>query len=293
MILQINNISFDSILWFCAAGKSFFLGISLLIVSALLSFMKRKPVAKYIVLLFSVCGLLAIVLSATPMNIFLLLIWLTLFILTLLCQKRKAIYFGLFVFVSLFIVALEMPYHQTKMFSIESYKAIYVIGDSVSAGMGNKDEKTWPVLLSEELDIPVINLSIAGATVHSALKQQAPKVTGENNLIFLEIGGNDLLNFNSPKDYEESLTELIQCLDTSSNKILWFELPLLPQYYSYGKIQRKLAKQLNIDLIPKFVLATAFNSKDATLDGIHLTPKGHEIMKQQIQKLIQRERRLP
>ena len=295
-MLCLWNISFDSILWFCASGKCFFAGAILLIFTAIIHLETQNKTLLYGIHLLYVGAILAIILSSTPLPVIIYLLWLIVFIgwqIARTKQKHTFLALCIFIGISSTVVFIELPWHFANKISVDKIQQIYVIGDSISAGMGNKDEKTWPVLLSEELDAPVINLSVAGATVNSALKRQVPKITGKNNFVFLEIGGNDLLNFNSPKEYEENLREIIQCLKASSHKILWFELPLLPQYYSYGKIQRKLAKQLNVDLIPKSVLATVFGTEGATSDGIHLAHKGHELMKQQIQKLIQTERRVP
>ena len=176
-------------------------------------------------------------------------------------KNKKQTVFKVFLIAFTLIVALwELPFHILPSISIDNINCTYVIGDSISAGMGDKDEQTWPVLLSEELDINIINLSMAGATAGSALKRQVPKVLGKENLVLLEIGGNDLLNYNSPEEYERSLTEIIKHLQESSSHCVWFELPLLPQYYIYGRIQRKLASKYSVTLIPKSALTSVFNN---------------------------------
>ena len=67
-----------------------------------------------------------------------------------------------------------------------------MIGDSISAGIGNRDEQTWPKILRQKYKIEVIDVSVAGATVNSALKHQANQVKSDNSIVLLEIGGNDL-----------------------------------------------------------------------------------------------------
>lgn len=291
-MLCFGNISFESILWFCASGESFFAGVCLLILTLFIHSGTQRKVSLYGVYFLYIFALLAIILSSTPLHPLFYILWLSLFIvwqIAVAFKKYKTVLLGFLVAMSLMSMLLELPWQLSKQIPIYASGQIYVIGDSISAGMGNKDEKTWPILLSEELQIPTINLSIAGATAGSALKQQVPKVLGEGNLVLLEIGGNDMLNYNSPEEYERSLTEIIQHLQGSSSQIVWFELPLLPHYYIYGRIQRKLARKHNITLIPKLVLASVFSTLDATSDGMHLTPKGHEVMAHEIHKLIRKQ----
>ncbi len=285
-MLQFGNISFDSILWFCACGKSFFFGLLLLVIAMIIP--SKKIWMKYLSYLLRTLGLLFVVLSSTPLHPLFYVLGLILLLGSSFKSKRQVYFKMLFMFFAFLLTFIEIPFHILPDVSTSDADRIYVVGDSISSGMGNKDEKTWPVLLSEKLHIATENLSIAGATAESALKQQVPKVSGKGNLVFLEIGGNDLLNYNSPEKYETALTEIIQQFQASSNQIVWFELPLLPQYYPYGRIQRKLARKYDITLIPKSVMANVFGTLGATSDGMHLTPNGHEMMAHEIYKLIQK-----
>jgi hypothetical protein len=47
---------------------------------------------------------------------------------------------------------------------------VYVVGDSLSAGIGGNIE-TWPKLLSRRNDVVVHDLSVPGADVATALRQ--------------------------------------------------------------------------------------------------------------------------
>jgi lysophospholipase L1-like esterase len=60
--------------------------------------------------------------------------------------------------------------------------------------------------------------------------------------------------------------------------IVMFELPLPPLCNEYGRIQRRLASEYGVCLIPKRVLARVLTGNGATLDSIHLSRRGHEQM---------------
>ncbi len=64
-----------------------------------------------------------------------------------------------------------------------------------------------------------------------------------------------------------------------------FELPLLPLTNSFGRSQRSLAKTFGVTLIPKRVLVGVFETKEATLDGLHLTQIGHDELARKVQKI--------
>ncbi|MHC5158097.1 MAG: hypothetical protein ACYSOZ_08400, partial [Planctomycetota bacterium] len=63
-MLQFGTISFDSIFWFCASGKSFFLGLFLLVIAMIIPSEKKRT--RYFVYLPRTLGLLFVFLSSTP-----------------------------------------------------------------------------------------------------------------------------------------------------------------------------------------------------------------------------------
>jgi acyl-CoA thioesterase-1 len=75
-------------------------------------------------------------------------------------------------------------------------------------------------------------------------------------------------------------------LAAGNNQIVMFELPLLPFFNDFGKAQRSLAKKHNVILMPKHYLTDVFGLKDATLDGLHLSQKGHDALANSIYGLF-------
>jgi lysophospholipase L1-like esterase len=65
-----------------------------------------------------------------------------------------------------------------------------------------------------------------------------------------------------------------------------FELPLAPWHIGYGRIQRKLAAEFGVTLVPKSFLADIFRTKGATVDLAHLSPEGHKIMADKVWFLL-------
>ena len=58
-----------------------------------------------------------------------------------------------------------------------------------------------------------------------------------------------------------------------------FELPpLLPHRIEVGRIQRQLAWQYGVQLIPRRKLLGVLAGEESTTDSIHLSPTGHQRM---------------
>jgi acyl-CoA thioesterase I len=64
------------------------------------------------------------------------------------------------------------------------------------------------------------------------------------------------------------------------------ELPLLPIEQAYGAAQRRQAKKFGVRLIPKHYFAAVLRQSDATIDGLHLSAKGHKRMAEMIWNII-------
>jgi len=170
---------------------------------------------------------------------------------------------------------------------------VYIIGDSISAGIGGKDERPWPWIFRDEYGVEVNDLSVAGATVTSALSQ-AQQIDGSTSLtagrpeamVFIEIGGNDLFE-NTPYNlFEEGLSQILQEVTESGRLVVMLELPLRPRDIRYGRVQRRLAEKYGVVLVPKHFFAGIFATKGATIDLVHLSPAGHQLMAEKVWDLL-------
>jgi acyl-CoA thioesterase I len=178
---------------------------------------------------------------------------------------------------------VELPYHLLPRLPKLGQPPVYVIGDSVTAGLGTK-EQTWPDLLPSSVEVH--SLAGPGATTASALKDQCQRLPPEGGLVIVEIGGNDLLGETPAAQFERDLGQLFTRINAPGRTILMFELPLPPLCNEYGRIQRRLAARHHVRLIPKRVFIGVLSSGDATLDSIHLTATGHEEMAAAVWKIV-------
>jgi acyl-CoA thioesterase-1 len=147
-----------------------------------------------------------------------------------------------------------------------------VIGDSISSGL-DVTSPAWPTIFQQITGVPVKNLSKPGAGVIDS-RAMAERITPDDRIVLIEIGGNDLLSGTPSVEFGRNLDRLLSKLAAPERTIVMFELPLLPNKVAYGRIQRRLASRYSVWLIPKHYFVEVLGGSNATLDGLHLSRNG-------------------
>ena len=182
-------------------------------------------------------------------------------------------------------VAMEVPFHWTPMLPRLGNPPVEVVGDSLSAGIGERAEQPWPAVLERRHEVAVHNHAMAGATAALA-RHQAERVTDPGVLVVVAIGGNDVLGGTPPDTFARAIDALLVKLHADGRTVVMLELPLPPFANAYGAAQRRLAGRHRVQLVPKRVMMGVLTSPGATVDTIHLSQKGHELMAQAIWRVI-------
>jgi acyl-CoA thioesterase-1 len=277
-----------------ANGNIFFVGMGMVVGSLALCLLRNGRLVKSLMTISWLLGILFVILSATPLPPWIYVVWLafclTGFIaLNLLANRGLALgcrrlIAAICVVPSLVLVFLELSYHLTPSVMVSSTQPVFVIGDSISAGIGS-NERAWPEVLGDRSHLKVTNLAQAGAGVSAALKQAA-RIDQPNALVFVEIGGNDLLGGTDIHTFHEQLEQLLGKVCASGNQVIMFELPLFPFRNSFGAEQRRLAREHHVTLLPKKCLTRVFGMEGGTLDGLHLSQAGHDALAGEIQAML-------
>jgi len=276
-------------------GNIFFFGTTIILITPLMSMLARGKVWAFISRILVVTGILFVTLSSTPLPIWLYFLW-GIPVLFFLSDKDYRIKVGtrhihttpsLILLFSFTAIALELPHHLRPHIDIEHPGKLYVIGDSISAGVGN-NIITWPTLLQRQFNVEVANYSEAGLKLEGAIRwaEKLERVYPDDCLILLEIGGNDILGKTDVHTFEHNLQELLKLVSGPSRTVILLELPLPPFYNRYGKAQRTLAAKHDAILIPKRYFAGVAGRPGSTIDGLHLSQVGHQIMAEMIWSII-------
>jgi acyl-CoA thioesterase I len=275
-------------------GTSFFVGLILTAAACAARLRQVHIKTGRVLAAISLAGAVLVVLSGTPSPLGAQWVWLVylLVILVILDRPpssrpalgtRRAALLG-FLAISLGMGMWELRYHRSPRLDIGPNQTIYVIGDSISAGM-RPQEKPWPLVLADISGVRVVNLALAGATTETALSQ-AKQVKNPNAVVIIEIGGNDLLGDTDARTFRDNLDRLLAGLSTDQHRLVMFELPLPPLSNSYGQAQRDLARIYGVRLIPKRYMTRIIGMKNGTLDGLHLSQAGHNAMAASVRALL-------
>lgn len=284
--------SLDPIIFFVGSGLAFFVGVACILVglTSLVESGRAVSLARNLAVLV---GGILVAISAAPLEwwwyalaasvtgVWLPVEW---------CKRllpRRALVAARVAVLAVWLLALglEVPYHVTPGLPPLDRPSLLLIGDSVSAGISDADKGTWPKRLAQQHSVDVVDCSRMGATVKSA-RQQAATLGDKPGLVLLEIGGNDLLGTMSADQFEEQLDLLLANVCRPDRTVLMLALPLPPLTNRFGLIQRRLARKHDVLLIPQRVFAGLLTTPGATIDGIHLTPRGHQHMADTVWELI-------
>jgi acyl-CoA thioesterase-1 len=274
-----------------ANGNLFFVGSVIIVAALFLRLWFEGRILGLVLRIGYIAGIVFVIFSATPLPIWLYCLWFGLCVAAAwivfsnkFSFQRKMLLSFTVSLCSLVMCLVELPYHLPPTIKASPKLVFYVVGDSISAGISAKD-RAWPDVLGDISHFKVINLAKPGATVESAVDQIAG-IVGSNSLVMVEIGGNDLLGHTDSKNFYIQLDQLLGKLAAGNNQVVVFELPLFPFCNAFGKAQRNLAKKYNVTLIPKHYLTDVFGLKGGTVDGLHLSQKGHDALTNSICSLF-------
>ena len=275
-------------------GTAMFAGLALVLGAGTLFVRFSGGFSRPILTVMLLVGLGAVLLSAVPLPGWLYALWFLPVVAVLVLGNLSGASpllrfraFAVLLAASAAILLAEGPRVRSPRIRVDAGQALYVVGDSISAGIGSV-ERCWPEVLASATSLRVVNLAEPGATTQSALAQ-FPRIAEPNALVLLEIGGNDLLDRKGASIFEAHLDKLVSALRADGHDVAMFELPLFPFQNAYGRAQRAVAKRHAVALIPRRHFARVLGMKDGTLDGLHLTQKGHDEMARRVAALLQIE----
>ncbi len=282
-------VAMNWIVFHIVSGHAFFSGILLLFIAVLVSISKRPFINRFTALAF-LFGIIAIVLSSTPLPPWVYLVAAVATLLWIASRYSDPLRRwtpGAMIAVWLMAAGIEIPYHRIQPLALASNRSLAILGDSVSAGIGSSESfETWPSILGREYRIEIQDISHAGETVASALTR-ARKNSITASVVIVELGGNDVLGATSATQFANDLDAMLEHLTAPDRQIVMFELPLPPFYHAYGRRQRMLAAKYKVNLIPKSVFLSIIAGNGITLDSIHLSQSGHQLMADRVWELIE------
>lgn len=272
------------------SGDAFVTGNVLLVLAAASFWWKQSIVNRFSVFAAFI-GMLLIVLSAAPFTIVYYAL-LGLLVIALIWanshKNSRRVALRLTCAIVLFAgfgVTSDLVARMPVQFDRLVPRHLTIFGDSVTAGMGENEAVTWPNLLASQHQIEIDDRARMGATVGSQLRELDIE-TIKPGVILIELGGNDIFGATTPEQFHGQLDDLLSRLSLTGQPIVMLELPLPPTFNRFGLSQHELTGKHRIHLVHKQLFASILAGNGATLDSIHLSQQGHDLMAEKIWKTI-------
>ncbi|TMP08948.1 arylesterase [Pseudoalteromonas sp. S3178] len=184
-----------------------------------------------------------------------------------------------------------------KPLSAAADNTILILGDSLSAAYGLKQEQGWVKLLQDKYDaeqsnIELINASISGETSGGALRRlDALLEQYEPTHVLIELGANDGLRGFPVNKMQANLTSLIEKSQATNAMTALMEIYIPPNYGPrYSKMFTdsftQVSENTNAYLMDFFVLNIAGQSGLMQNDGLHPNKKAQPLIRDEMYESI-------
>ena len=178
-------------------------------------------------------------------------------------------------------------------------ETIFVLGDSLTAGLGVKSSEAWPSLLEKRLkaagyDVQLVNAGVSGDTTaggRSRLKWSLEGGGGLPDVAIVALGGNDALRGFETLTTRSNLDAILTELKTLKIRILlagmWAPPNLGEEYgIEFAAIYTDLAAKHKVPLYPFILDGVAAVRSLNQADGIHPNALGHTIIARRIEPYV-------
>lgn len=182
---------------------------------------------------------------------------------------------------------------------------IVCFGDSLTSGYGIGIENSYPSILQEKVNAPVVNSGISGNSTTNALNRVISDVVDKDPLItIIEFGANDLYLKTDPAIVKSNLIKMIDLIKTENNEIFLVRffnqemaqntteiagIEITEEYKAlisdYYNIYDEIAQEKNIYIIDNF-WDEVWGNEYMFYDEVHPNKQGAEIIATNIYNAI-------
>ncbi|WP_297821421.1 arylesterase [uncultured Paraglaciecola sp.] len=194
--------------------------------------------------------------------------------------------FILLILIPLSLISDQLQAKETKLL---------ILGDSLSAAYGLKQEQGWVSLLQnawQSDDVIIINAAISGETTDGALAR-LPRLLEQHSPthIFVELGGNDGLQGHPVSKMRDNLEKIILFSQKSEVTVILQQMQIPTNYgkrYTrmFTNTYSDLAIKYELKLLSFFLQNIALDKNLMQRDGIHPNAKAQLIIAKDMQKTL-------
>ena len=166
---------------------------------------------------------------------------------------------------------------------------ILALGDSLTEGLGVDKERNYPAQLQNRLqemgynNVKVINSGLSGETSTGLVNRLDWVTQTEPDITILTIGANDAIRGIDVTTVEANIRIAVKHLQDNGSKVILGGMQIydnLGNEYvkAFSEMYPRIAKDMNVPLIPFFLEGVAADAKLNQADSIHPTAEGYTII---------------
>jgi acyl-CoA thioesterase-1 len=190
------------------------------------------------------------------------------------------------ILIPLLLISDQLQAKETKLL---------ILGDSLSAAYGLKQEQGWVSLLQnawQSKDVNIVNAAISGETTDGALAR-LPRLLEQHSPthIFVELGGNDGLQGHPVSKMRGNLEKIIQLSQKNEVKVILQQMQIPTNYgkrytQMFTGSYAQLAEEYAVIILPFFLQNIALDKSMMLRDGIHPNAEAQVIIAKDMQKTL-------
>lgn len=208
-------------------------------------------------------------------------------------RRRLVLLCGLFI-VAFFIACEDRreeassPAAQQPLENYPYEGTIIAVGDSLTAGIGVREEEAYPALLEKKIQQDgyhwrVVNAGISGETSSGTLSRINWIAAQHPDIVILETGANDGLRGIPTALVKENISQIVQRLQEKDIDVILAGMQIVQNLGAeytrdFAAIYPAVAAEKNIPLIPFFLEEVAGTASLNQPDSIHPTAEGYRIV---------------
>lgn len=166
---------------------------------------------------------------------------------------------------------------------------ILALGDSLTEGLGVDNDANYPAQLEARLkemgykDVKVINSGLSGETSTGLVNRLDWVLQTKPDITILTIGANDAMRGIDVATVEANIRTAIKRLQDNGSEVILGGMQIYDNLgadyvESFAAIYPRVAKDMNVTLIPFFLDGVGGDPKLNQADAIHPTKKGYTII---------------
>ena len=164
-----------------------------------------------------------------------------------------------------------------------SARAVQVV--FLGAGPGLAEGETYPRLIENRLldqgyDVEVVNAGVSGDTTAGGLSRLDWLLDQDPDVVVVGLGANDALRGQDLSRTEENLRTIVQRVRQAGARVLLLGMKIPPSHgldysRSFEEIYPRIARDLDVPLVPFLLEDVAANPSLNLPDRLHPNAKGH------------------